>query len=244
MIRSGDPDVIAFQEGGGWVGPAEDKTRQVDDLQRRLGGDYRLVRTETPPTEPGYFRTGSYVMVKTSTVAAVGSGDHWMIGGSSRVGAYAELKSVQSGAHFLFVATHLTPGTTAGAQRASELTTLLADARAEASARGDLPLVIAGDFNSHPTTEEPDDSVTVVSRAALLTDAITGAQALANETYNSSNRYLRTPPATSDSVDHVFAAPGVAVSSFRVVLRLVGGEFSGVIPSDHNPVLAGVFVPY
>ena len=243
LIRSTDPDVIAFQEGGGWVGPDTDKTRQVDDLESRLGGDYRLVRTETPPTEPGYFRTGSYVMIKRATVAAVGSGDHWMIGGSSRVGAYAELKSLQTGAHLLFVATHLTAGD-ADAERAAELTTLLADAQAEASARGSLPLVIAGDFNSHPTTEVPDDSVTVVSRTALFTDAITGAQALTATSFNSSNRYLRTPPATSDSVDHIFAAPGVAVSSFGVVLHLVGGKFSGVIPSDHNPVVSVVSIPY
>lgn len=245
LIRDTDPDVIAIQEGAGWVGPAAHKVRQVDDIVRRLGGDYQLVRTEVPPTEPGYFRTGSYVLIRTATVAVVGSGGRWVISEQSKGHAYAELESRQTGARFLFVCTHLSPGNeSVDERRRVEMTAVLANAAREAAARGGLPVVYAGDFNSHPTATLPNDAVSVVAKANLLTDAFTGAETLTDASYNSANRYYRKPPATSDSIDHVFTGPGVTVSSFRVVVKLVGGRFSGVIPSDHNPVLAKVAIPY
>jgi endonuclease/exonuclease/phosphatase family metal-dependent hydrolase len=244
LIQSAAPDVIAFQEGGGWVGPESDKVRQVDDIRRRLGSDYQLVRTEIPPTEPHYFRTGSYIMIKKSALSVVGASDHWDIGGAARVGAYAELRTVDTGARFLFVATHLTSGSDQDAEREAEITTLLTRAKAEAASRGGVPIVIGGDFNSHPTADEPNDPVTVVTRDAGFADAITTAQTINDTQYNSSNQYLRTPPASGVSVDHIFSSPGVAVVGFRVVVKLVNGKFSGVIPSDHNPLIAAVSIPY
>ena len=58
-------------------------------------------------------------------------------------------------------------------------------ASAEASSLGGIPVVYSGDFNSHPTKAEPNDSVTVVARQAKLSDGITAARTLLATRYNS-----------------------------------------------------------
>jgi hypothetical protein len=42
----------------------------------------------------------------------------------------------------------------------------------------------------------------------------------------------------------VFAPPGVAVRSWAQVMDLSHGQIAGVIPSDHNPVVATLEYPY
>ena len=53
-----------------------------------------------------------------------------------------------------------------------------------------------------------------------------------------------SPLASGLSIDHVFASPGIAVTAWREILQLRGGKFLGVIPSDHNPVVADLLVSY
>jgi endonuclease/exonuclease/phosphatase family metal-dependent hydrolase len=115
---------------------------------------------------------------------------------------------------------------------------MLRQARAYAQAHGNLPVVYAGDFNSNTSATHVFDGPGRAMRTARVLDARDAAVHLYNASYNSANQYLRTPPHTGDSVDYVFAAPGVGVLSRAVVLKLSGGRFPGVIPSDHNPVQA------
>ena len=96
-------------------------TGQVDDLVagRPGSGTYGLALTETPPSQPGYFRVGNYVLYKKSTWSPVENGGRWDIGtmpeGGSRYGTYQVLRHRTSGATMLFVTTHLyTPGGLAG----------------------------------------------------------------------------------------------------------------------------------
>jgi endonuclease/exonuclease/phosphatase family metal-dependent hydrolase len=106
-------------------------------------------------------------------------------------------------------------------------------------------VVVAGDFNS-PT----DGPITVKNTpAAVLQTA--GWQCAANlaltrtnAKYNSVNQYYRTPPRHSLHVDDIVTTPGVQVRSWAEVLSLHDKKFVGPIPSDHNPVVADLAIPY
>jgi endonuclease/exonuclease/phosphatase family metal-dependent hydrolase len=246
-INQVKPDLLGIQEGASWVGAVRGP-RQVDDLVRVLGGRYGLAVTETPPSQPGYFRVGSYVLYKKSSWSPVGSGGHWDIGGmpqgGSRYGTYQVLRHRTSGATLLFVTTHLyTPGGLAGDRlRQRETETLISRSRALAAEQGGLPIVYSGDFNSHEL-HSLDGPAVAMSRARVA-DGFRVSQTFANRQYNSANQYYRTPPAFSYNIDHIFADRGVGVRAWSQVLHLSAGKFVGVIPSDHNPVLTDLTIPY
>src|SRR5918998_822351 len=151
--------------------------------------------------------------------------------GGSRYGTYQVLRHRSSGAAILFVTTHLyTPGGLAGDRlRQEETESLVAQARAYAAAQGGLPIVYAGDFNSHE--QHTLDGPAVAMSRARIADGFEVSQIFANRQYNSANQYYRTPPAYADNVDHIFAEPGVGIRAWSQVLQLSAGQFRGVIPS-------------
>jgi hypothetical protein len=75
-------------------------------------------------------------------------------------------------------------------------------------------------------------------------DADEVAQTLVNRAYNSANQYMRSPVTGHWDIDHVYAPAGVAVRRWELALTLSSGRFVGAIPSDHNPVVADVVLPY
>lgn len=235
LIEQGSPDILCVQEAATFV---SGHTRQVDDLVRALGGRYALAHTEVTYPELHWQRTGLYVLYKPGVFSVV-AGNHWQVG-DGRWAAYTELRAKATGAHLLVVNPHLYGGSgrTYDARRQTETESMLRQARAYAQAHGNLPVVYAGDFNSNTSATHVFDGPGRAMRTARVLDARDAAVHLYNASYNSANQYLRTPPHTGDSVDYVFAAPGVGVLSRAVVLKLSGGRFPGVIPSDHNPVQA------
>lgn len=244
FVRQANPDVIGIQEGGGWVTSVQGfgGVRQVDSLTAALGPDYSLAYTETLPSQHGYFRTGNYILFRNSSYAAVGAGGHWFLD-SSTTAAYQMLQNTSTGAMFLFVAPHLMVGTGASydLMRENETRTLVQLARAQAGGRR---IIYAGDFNSYLSAKHPDDGPGRAMRSAGVVDGLLAAQSRANQKFNSANQYLRTPPQDSVSIDHIFAEPGVSFSTWSELLNLSQGQLVGVIPSDHNPVVSAVTVPY
>lgn len=245
LIRKANPDVIAVQEAAAWTGTTHGYggTRQIDDLRRALG-NYSLAHTEVPPSQHGYFRTGNYVLYRTATYRAVGAGGHWAVG-DSRFAAYQELRNRTSGAALLAVSPHLGTGSgsAADSRREAETKRLLQYAGAFARA-AHLPVVYGGDFNSDVNRNHAFDGPGIAMRAAHVAEAQNAAQSLTNAQYNSANQYLRTPPAFGQSIDYIFASPGMGVRSRAVLLNLTHGKFVGPIPSDHNPVQAKLTLPY
>jgi endonuclease/exonuclease/phosphatase family metal-dependent hydrolase len=245
-IEAEAPDVVAVQEGAAWVG-AKRGPRQVDSLVSALGGRYSQAVTEIAPDHPYYFRTGNYVLYRTSTWAPVGIGGHWdlgtMPGGGQRWAAYQVLRNRATGTQFLFISTHLyvMGGATGDTVRRNETRSLLEQARTYAANHGRLPVVYAGDFNSHAA--HPLDGPAVAMQAAGGADAQHVAQLRHFQQYNSANQYHRIPPAAGLALDHLYTSPGVGVTAWRQVLRLSAGRFVGVIPSDHNPVVADLLLP-
>ncbi|MDQ2796089.1 MAG: endonuclease/exonuclease/phosphatase family protein, partial [Actinomycetota bacterium] len=127
--------------------------------------------------------------------------------------------------------------------RDAETKSLLRQAGALASSH-DVPVIYAGDFNSTVNSNHVVDAPAIAMRAARINDAQLAAQTLSNARYNSSNQYVRTPPAFGQSIDYVFAPPGIGVRSRSLIIRQTHGKFVGVMPSDHNPIQAELTFPY
>ena len=239
-IRQSNPDLVGIQEGGGWAtgvrGP-----RQVDTLTTALGGVYKLARTEIPPTEFNFRRTGNYILYKAATYQTVGTGWFWTMP-SGHLASYQGLANRTTGARVVFVVPHFGVEST-DAVRQADMKWLMSTASTYAASLR-ASVIYAGDFNSNANRYHLFDGPSVAARAVNVADGLDQAQWLANQRYNSANGYLRTPPAFGQSIDHVYAPPGVAIVSWRLLLNLSNGSFVGVMPSDHNPLVADMTIPY
>jgi endonuclease/exonuclease/phosphatase family metal-dependent hydrolase len=264
LVASAAPDVVGVQEGGSWIGaPCTPRTsgqrrlRQVDSFVQALratqphGRDYTLAGTEVPPclVQGGraWFRAGVYVVYDNARYAAAAAGGTWplpLYGGIHRYAAYQLLRNRDSGATFLFVTTHFAvwDGRRGDTIRQREMQSLVAHARAYADDHGGVPVVYAGDFNSNE--RHTLDGPGTVAAQVQLADALAVAPTRIGDGYSSSNGYRPRPLHNGVSIDHVYAEPGVAVASWAVLLQLARGRFAGVLPSDHNPVVADLRVPY
>ncbi|HVT63921.1 MAG TPA: hypothetical protein VHD81_02080 [Mycobacteriales bacterium] len=248
LLRSAMPDVIAIQEGASFVDGSTTE-RQADSLTDQLGAPYKLARTEIPPTEKHYFRTGDYIIYNSNRLAPIGNGDHWDLGhaslGTQHWAAYQEFQVIGSGAQFAFVAFHLiqkndNPATDDVA-RQDQATSMFQQAHTKFP---NVPIVYGGDTNSALEGKHVVDSARVAARAFGIDDAFDAAQSRHNTKYNSANGYNEKPPAFSDDIDAILTEPGVGVSTWDELLNLSHGKFVTPIPSDHNPVVAGVEIPY
>jgi endonuclease/exonuclease/phosphatase family metal-dependent hydrolase len=239
-IKQASPDLIGLQEAGSWTGAVKGP-RQVDTLTTALGGAYILARTETPPSEPGYFRTANYILYKAAAYRAVGTGWHWTMP-SGHYASYQGLENRTTGARVVYVVVHLGVEST-DAVRQADMKWLMSTASSFAASQH-ASVIYAGDFNSDVNAYHLFDGPSVAARAAHVADGLDSAQWLGNQQYNSANGYWRAPPAFGQSIDHIYAPPGVAVVSWRLLLNLSGGKFTGVMPSDHNPLVADMTIPY
>jgi endonuclease/exonuclease/phosphatase family metal-dependent hydrolase len=239
LVRQATPDVIAIEEAASWVG-APRGPRQVDSMRSAIGGSYRLARTEIPPNQPHYFRTGVYIIYNNATFRPIGKGNHFALG-LNRFGVYQEFASRATGARFLFVATHLLVGygRTDDLTREAETTSLIARG-ASIAAKRHIPVIYAGDFNSANTHDRRFtlNGAGVAMNKAHAKDAFVVAKSKTNASYNSANGYFRKAPRHHDDIDHIYAPPAVHVVSAGLVLDLRHGRFVGTIPSDHNPLVA------
>jgi endonuclease/exonuclease/phosphatase family metal-dependent hydrolase len=244
LIKKADPDVVAVQEGWPWAGQPCGP-RQVDSLRAmlgNLGAQYYVARTEVPPCETGYRRRGDYILYKASAYASVHAGGTWDIG-NGRNAAWQELQNRTTGARVLVVCAHLAPpqGHTYDLQRQSETQTLLRLGGAKAASLG-VPVIYAGDFNSDAIHSL--DAPAVVMRAAHFDDARAIAQTRRNVQYDSMNQYRPSPPAYGLDIDYVWAGSGTAVTYWTTLLNVSAGHWVGTIPSDHNPIVAHLQIPY
>jgi endonuclease/exonuclease/phosphatase family metal-dependent hydrolase len=254
LIRAASPDVLGVQEAAAWMTSVQGYggKRQVDDLAGLLKSSYALpsytlATTEVPPSQHGYFRTAQHILYKESVYAASGAGGHWNVGTAETAhwAAYQVLRNRQTGARFLFVSVHLSPlsGTAGDKVRQTETTSLIRQASALATSQH-VPVVYAGDFNSHNGSNHPLDGPGVAFRAAHATDALEVAQYRLNFPVNSANQNVRVALRSGLSIDHVYAPAGVALRSWRLGVELSKGSYVGTIPSDHNPLAVDVSFPF
>lgn len=244
LIKASAPDVIGIQEAAAWMGAVKGP-RQIDYLRTALGSSYSLAKTEITPGQPNWERTGCYILYNNQVYETVGAGNHWVLP-YSRWAAYQVLRNRSTGATFLFVSTHFATGSggTADGYRETEMSSLMSQARSYAASHGNVPIVYAGDFNSDVNSNHAFDGPGVAATAAGVDDAFYAARYTRNQNYNSANLYMRTPPAMGDSIDKIYAPAGVSARSWTLSLNLVNGSFVGTIPSDHNPLVSDMAIPY
>jgi endonuclease/exonuclease/phosphatase family metal-dependent hydrolase len=243
-VRDGGASVLGIEEAAGFVdGKCSD--RQVDDLAKLLGNNWVVAHTDPIPCkEPDWQRTGVYIMYDSNKYRAVGAAGHWKL--SEKISkpwwaAYQELENKATGARFLMVSTHLVVGNKSSLdkERQAETKNMLAHV---ATLNLGLPVVYAGDFNSHDGRSY--DGPGIAMRDANVADAWYVAQHRVRANYNSANNYQRRPPHTGDSLDHILGSPGVVLLNWKLVMKLKSGAYVGVIPSDHNQLVSDISYPY
>jgi endonuclease/exonuclease/phosphatase family metal-dependent hydrolase len=250
VIKAARPAVVAIQEAASWIGAVKGP-RQIDDLVSALGGSYQLARTEVPPSEPHYFRTADYILYDPNVVTTAGSGGHWDIGhasaGANHWAAYQPFTVTATGAKFVFVSFHLHVQNSNPASddqiRQDQTESMLTQGAAYA-ASSNAPIVYAGDTNSVVETKHKFDGPRIAMQARHVADAYDVAQARSGTKYDTANNFQRKPPAHHKYIDGIFLPPGVAATTWTQIVHVSHGKFVGVIPSDHNPVVATVILPY
>ena len=157
----------------------------------------------------------------------------------TRFAVWAEVEHVPTGRRAIVTSAHLTSGKTSSADalRRTE-TTNLVRATAALNPEG-LPVVHAGDFNSH--RNRSNDTPGAVMRAAGIRDGFDLAETVGRQHYNSYNSWRSTPTLSvtyGDHVDHVWVDPRRAeVTYWGNVAAVTGARYTTPITSDHNPVL-------
>jgi hypothetical protein len=252
LIKSAHPDFVMLEEAASFAPPSS-TTRQSEDLRdelERQGVDYKLASTEIPPPQPHYHRTGVYILYNPAKYAAVGNGDHWALG-ESRWAVYQIFRNVNTNSRVLMVAFHLLVGDHDGydAKRQAEVESMLQQANAYNASHGNLPIIYGGDTNSQAfvhkngKTRHEFDGARAGFRAHGIDEASFAATSHTNAKFNSANGYRTKPPKLGIYLDDLFAPPGVAVSDWKMLLKLRHGKFVGTIPSDHNPIVATMSYP-
>lgn len=160
--------------------------------------------------------------------------------GAHRYAVWAELVDRESHQHVIFVGVHLSPGSDspeADAQRRKDAAGLVAGiARIQVR---DVPVVVAGDFNSYE--QRRYDAPSELMREAGFANSFWRAHRWFRGNFNSGNRGSVVPEVGSTwgrHIDHVWAQPDrTQVLKWRNGAEVVDGRYAEPLPSNHNPVL-------
>ena len=248
LMKGSGADVIGIEEGMACLIKYTDGTncyRQIDSIADGMSPSYSLADTLT--TKPSRY-SGNYILYR-NTVQPVGAGGTWYIGDTSshnQTAVYQLFRVPSTGAEFLFVVTHLVTGSNAAGDKSRQIETanMLSNANAFASNHGVTSIVYVGDFNSYVGEWGRNDLTGAKMRAARIPDGTEVAQSRPKANFDSINALYRTARKGHGSIDHIYATGGVGVRTWGELLDVSSGKFVGTIPSDHNPVWAGLAIPY
>jgi endonuclease/exonuclease/phosphatase family metal-dependent hydrolase len=231
-VRAYNPDVLALQES---VTFARDR--------ESFGG---YTRASYKSSKSLYYRTDRFEVAthceEVGEQCTQRTGFVYM--GPSRYSVWAELIDKATQRHTIFVSVHTTSGKSDAAAllRKNEVLNLVTALRVINTA--DLPVVLAGDFNSNKNRS--NDYLAGVLHQSGFYDAFDLARMLGRQHYNSYNDFRRVPIYSvkwGDHVDHVWVTPGkTRVLSWANVGRRAGSYYTSPMPSDHNPILVKVQV--
>ncbi len=164
-------------------------------------------------------------------------------GGGCRYAVWAVLVDKATGDQTVFVDVHTVSGAsdTAAKQRTAEIKTLTQQI-AQLNAQANLPVVYAGDFNSHKNRD--NDDLRIVLHHQGYYDAYDLALTLRRQHYNSYNDFQTRPRISytwGDHVDHVWIRPDEGrVLSWTNGALIRGNRMVTPIPSDHSPIITDV----
>ncbi|WP_162891115.1 endonuclease/exonuclease/phosphatase family protein [Aeromicrobium sp. A1-2] len=245
-IRSQEVDVAGLQEAtpvtvaGG--------IRQYADIVRVLGPDWAL--TEDSKGATGEART----VYNTKRLELVDHG-YEEIPGSTRFGVmryitWAIFEQKSTAKRFVFLNTHFV--TSKASSRFSHRTASAGQMvrLANSISKGELPVVMAGDFNSAAHRNNSNGVYRTITGGGFVDPLIRSgklgaAEKLTNADLKTVNKYARQPrrDASAPMIDHIFVSP-MRVLEWETVAKLDGsGRFIGTIPSDHNMIRLTVYLP-
>ncbi|MDO9380599.1 MAG: endonuclease/exonuclease/phosphatase family protein [Nocardioidaceae bacterium] len=238
LLRDARPDVFGIQEANG---PHKGPVRgfPARDLDAQLSA-YAIVRTRDDRGTRALSTTGRYIFYRTARFTPGRNGEIAL--GSGSFAVWSELTDRSTGGRFVFVDAHLVNGNTAARDRVRRAQTRRLVARTRAANRSALPVVYAGDLNTH--RDHVSDAPTAVLRAAGSVNTYDVARTRVKASYSSSNQLRRKPPRKYLHADYVWVPRGSTVSRWAQAIRLRDGRFVGTIPSDHHPVFASVRLPH
>ncbi|MET0822215.1 MAG: endonuclease/exonuclease/phosphatase family protein [Aeromicrobium sp.] len=240
-VASSGADVVATQEAGRFSVPPNGYAQAVHYSAKRLF--YNTARFDVAPgaTPTSTFdpatgcRLSSEIGLPTGVVFL---GRH---AAGCRYAVWAELVERATGRSFMMVDVHLVSGKTAAtaAYRRAETNIMLSTIKQTNTKN--LPVVFAGDFNSHRETK-PTDSVPYPMKTSKYYDAYDMARKVTNQHMSSYNSFRTTPVLSTkwgNHIDKIWIDPWkVRVDSWaNFALVDQNGKLAQPIGSDHSPVL-------
>jgi endonuclease/exonuclease/phosphatase family metal-dependent hydrolase len=206
--------------------------------------DTSVYRLASSPTMPAKGREGRLTDCNNASaarygcIALNGDDDH----PATKFAVWAELEDTTTGQHVVYVSAHTTSKSNESAARArqEEARRLMAGVRAVNPEK--LPVVLAGDWNSH--RNRSNDYVGAELRKGGFRDAFDLARSVARQHLNSYNDWETRPTVSvtwGDHVDKVWVQPGRAVvRRWENSAVMADGRYAAPLVSDHNPVLVRV----
>lgn len=244
-IAAASPDVLATQEAGELETPPPGYSEAINVSAKRLY--FKTSRFELADAPRYAYGTKDKNGCRASTAFDAQTG-HIFLGRHSqgcRYAVWADLVDKATGKRFLVLNVHTVTGSSDGAvaNRLIEMNVLMAAVKQINNRETPLPVVFAGDFNSHKNRD--DDVVGTVMNRNGFRDAYDLARTVERQHLNSYNNF-RTAPVISykwgDHVDHVYVSPWTSrVDAWRnIVLIGSDGRLVKPIPSDHSPIVVDV----
>lgn len=245
-ITSSGADVVATQEADNLMS-VPGYTLAVSFSAKKLwynAGRFAVpaAATPAPPTPPVDPATKCRVSSDVSRpTGQIFLGHH---GGGCRYGVWAELVERSTGRSFLMVDVHTVSGFTKTTTdyRRTEINQMIATIKAVNTKR--LPVIYAGDFNSHKQTKTSDSVRPPMNRTKFY-DSYDLARKVSNQHMNSFNGFKSKPTIGQkwgDHIDKVWVDPWkTRVDSWaNLALLDANGRMVQPIPSDHSPVVVNL----
>ncbi len=240
-ILASGADVVATQEAGKLATPAG-YSLAVDVSAKRLfykTSRFDLATTTVPrPAEPPRDKNNCRPTYEWGQPTG-----HVFLGRHSkgcRYAVWAELVDKSTKRSVLFVNVHTVSGASKGAiaNRLAEMNTLMANIKQTNTKK--LPVVFAGDFNSHRNFSP--DVVRSVMKQNKFYDSFDLARSLTRQHHNSFNAFTMAPRIGvkwGDHLDHVWVNPWTTrVDRWQnIALLRPNGRHTLPIPSDHDPIM-------
>lgn len=247
QILGENPDVVGLQE-------AHEGTGQYTSLRNALnatGATYQITDLDKGASR------GTRIMYNATTLSLVSKGafpySNQVAGKTTRYLVWATFRQVASGKEFFFASTHLSPDSST--VKGQEWRELIAKVRQLNTA--DLPVVVAGDFNTTKFSSLAAEMLPAMKSAGfgdvmnqqyrVNPPVSPRAETVVNGWINSFNDYRRdiTPYSYStsrhkvgNSLEWIFATNSLRVKQWKVVIDFDPATLMirGIIPSDHNMV--------
>ena len=232
VISSRNPDVIAVQEAGVWSTPPSGYANAFYKVAKRL-----------------FYKTSRFTVASPSSGPRAG----FITISTEKYAVWAELIDRLTHKRIIFVSAHTSPAMADYPLRGQQVENLL-ERMGQINTAG-LPVVYAGDFNSHKnrgTYSESagfgaQDTVGRTFAAAGYYDAYDLARTLKRPNWNSYSGFKTTPKISytwGDHVDHVYVQPGrTNIWRWMNAALYSGSSYTSPMPSDHTGVQVNLYIP-